>query len=384
MLRWLTFLWLCVGLAVLFSASYPVGDAEFGDGFHYFKSQLLWMLVGLIGFNLLVHAPLRYALGLAGGGVIFLMGLIFITQIPGAGTTINGASRWLALGPFLIQPSELIKPLLVLQSARIFARWDRLIGSTRITWLAIFVAVIGGILIQPNLSTAALCGIVLWLIALAAGLPHLHLGGTALGGLSVALISISINEYQLRRVLSFLNPWADPTQDGYQLIQSLLAVGSGGVWGNGFGLSQQKLLYLPIQHTDFIFSVFAEEFGFIGSLLLLAFLATYATLALRVAIQARVLVHKLVAIGIMVLMVGQSLLNIGVATGALPTTGLPFPLFSYGGSSMISSLFSAALLVRVARESREAEVVPFPNRQVDRRQQRRMRLKSSLREPRFR
>jgi cell division protein FtsW len=163
--------------------------------------------------------------------------------------------------------------------------------------------------------------------------------------------------------MSFLNPWADPMQDGYQLIQSLLAVGSGGIWGSGFGLSQQKLFYLPIQYTDFIFAVFAEEFGFVGGLLLLLLLMVYATLALIVALKTQNPVHRLVAIGAMIFMVGQSLLNIGVATGVLPTTGLPLPLVSYGGNSMIASLLVAALLIRVARESTEAEIVPIKKRQ---------------------
>ncbi len=360
LLRWLTFLWLMVGLAALFSASYPVADADFGDGLYYFKRQILWILAGLVGFNLLVHSPLRYALGMAHWFVVLILGLIFATLVPGLGTTVNGATRWLALGPVPIQPSELMKPFLVLQSARLFGQWNRFSPTYRWTWLAIFAAVLAGILLQPNLSTTALCGITLWLIAMAAGIPYAYLGGTALGGLLLATLSISIKEYQRRRVISFLNPWADPAQDGYQLIQSLLAVGSGGIWGTGFGLSQQKLFYLPIQYTDFIFAVFAEEFGFIGSLLLLLLLGVYGTLGLYVALKARKVVHQLVAIGAVILMVGQSLLNIGVATGVLPTTGLPFPLFSYGGSSMIASLLAAGLLIRVARESSEAEVVSLP------------------------
>jgi cell division protein FtsW len=164
--------------------------------------------------------------------------------------------------------------------------------------------------------------------------------------------------------MSFLNPWADPTGDGYQLVQSLLAVGSGGPLGTGFGLSQQKLFYLPIQDTDFIFAVFAEEFGFLGSVLLLLLLVAYATLAVRVAMKAQKLVYRLVAIGVMVLLVGQSMLHIGVSTGVLPTTGLPFPLMSYGGSSMIASLAAAGLLIRVARESSEATVVSLHDRPV--------------------
>lgn len=373
MLRWLTFLWLFIGLVVLFSASYPTGDAEFGDGLYYFKRQLISVALALVLFNVVVNSPLRYVLGIADWLVFLLLALLFVTLLPGVGTTTNGATRWIALGPFPVQPSELIKPFLVLQSARIFGQWERLTWKVRLTWLGIFGCVLLGILLQPNLSTTALCGMTLWLIALAAGLPYSYLGGTALGGLLIATLSISIKDYQRRRVMSFLNPWADPMQDGYQLIQSLLAVGSGGTWGSGFGLSQQKLFYLPIQYTDFIFAVFAEEFGFAGSVLLLLMIMAYATLAVMVAMKARNTVHRLVATGAMVLIVGQSLLNIGVATGVLPTTGLPFPFFSYGGSSLIASMVSAGLLIRVARESSEAEVLSLEARRQSVRERRRQR-----------
>jgi cell division protein FtsW len=362
LLRWLTFLWLCIGLVVMFSASYAVADATLEDGLYYFKIQLVWIFLGLLGFNVLVHSPLRYILGLADWVLVLLLGLILATLLPGMGTTVNGATRWLVIGPIGIQPSELIKPFLVLQSARIFGHWERLTWAVRLTWLGIFVVTLAGILLQPNLSTAALCGMMLWLVALASGLPYSYLAGAAGSGLVVGILSISIKTYQRRRLISFLNPWADPRQDGYQLVQSLLAVGSGGALGTGFGLSQQKLFYLPIQYTDFIFSVFAEEFGFVGCLLLMSMLLGYATLGLRVAVKARNRVHQLVAIGVTVLMVGQSLLNIGVATGALPTTGLPFPLFSYGGSSMIASLLAAGLLIRVARENSGAEVLTLDER----------------------
>jgi cell division protein FtsW len=363
LLRWLTFLWLFVGLVILFSASYPVGDSDYGDGLYYVKRQFISILLGLVGFNIIVHCPLRYVLRISHWFVLLLLGLIFITLIPGLGTNTNGSTRWLSFGGLPIQPSELIKPFLVLQSARVFGQWNRLRWGARLTWLLIFALVLGGILLQPNLSTTALCGITLWLMALAAGLGYTPLTATALSGVLLAFISISIKDYQRRRVMSFRNPWADPMGDGYQLIQSLLAVGSGGIWGAGFGLSQQKLFYLPIQYTDFIFAVFAEEFGFVGSLLLLLLLISYATLALTVAIKTQNPVHRLVAIGAMIFMVGQSLLNIGVATGALPTTGLPLPLVSYGGNSMIASLLVAALLIRAARESTEAEIVPLGRQQ---------------------
>lgn len=361
-LRWLTFLWLFMGLAMVFSASYAIADAEHGDGLHYFKLQIFWILVGLVGFNLLVHTPIRFIIGFADWILLIVLAMILVTLIPGVGILVNGSSRWLFIGPIPLQPSELIKPFLVLQSARIFSQWNRLRWSTRIAWLGVFVVLVASILLQPNLSTAALCGIMLWLIALAAGLPYKQLGATAMAGLMVAALSVSLRSYQLKRILSFLNAWADPHGHGYQLIQSLLAVGSGGLFGVGFGLSQQKLFYLPIQYTDFIFAVYAEEFGFVGGVFLLLLLMMYATLALRVALKAKTPVQRLVAIGVMVLLIGQSLLNIGVATGVLPTTGLPLPFMSYGGSSMISSLIAAGLLIRVARESSEAKVVQLDER----------------------
>jgi len=360
LLRWLTLIWLVIGLITLFSASYPVALAKQGNGLQYIQVQLLWVFLGLLLFKAVVHTCLDRLLRLSGIALLLILGLILLTLTPALGVTVNGATRWLPLGPFLLQPSELIKPLLILQAARLFGQWHQLGWLTRLLWLSIFGAVLGAILLQPNLSTAAICGLLVWSIALAAGLPYRYLGLTALGGLSAAAISLLQNPYQRQRITAFIDPWTDPAGSGYQLIQSLLTIGSGGVWGQGYGMSQQKLSYLPIQYTDFIFSVYAEEFGLIGGVMLLLLLATYASVALLVAYRARHALHRLVAVGAMVLLVGQSLMNMAVATGLLPTTGLPLPLFSYGGSSMISSLLTAALLVRVAREIHGADVMVLP------------------------
>lgn len=359
LLRWLTFLWLFVGVLLLFSASYAVADAEFHDGLYYVKRQVIWILVGLVGFNVVVTLPMRRMIAIAHWGLLICFGLTLITLIPGVGTTVNGATRWLHLGFLPLQPSELIKPFLILQAAYVFGQWHRLSWAARSTWLAIFTGILIAILLQPNLSTATLCGLSLWLVALAAGLPYWQLFSTAgIGGIMLAL-SLGTREYQRRRILSFWNPWADAQGDGYQLVQSLLAVGSGKLFGVGFGNSQQKLIYLPIQHTDFIFAVFAEEFGFVGCCLLLLFLVVYSTIGLWVALRAKMLVLRLVAIGAVIVLISQAILNIGVAIGVLPTTGLPLPLVSYGGSSMISSLIIAGLLVRVAREGSGATVTPL-------------------------
>lgn len=370
LLRWLTLMWMFIGLIILFSASYPVADDRQGDGLYYFKRQILWAIAGLIIFNIIVNLPLRKILGVSHWFLIFFLLLIFMTLIPGLGKKAFDAARWIAIGPIPIQPSELIKPFLVLQSATLFGQWEKLTWGIRLSWLGVFCLVLLGILAQPNLSTTALCGMTIWFIALASGIPYKYLGGTAFGGVLLALISISIKEYQRKRIMSFMNPWADATGDGYQLVQSLLAVGSGQIWGSGFGLSQQKLFYLPIQDTDFIFAIFSEEFGFVGGILLLLMLAIFATLGLIIALKSKNLISQLVAIGVVFVMVGQSLLHIGVTTGALPTTGLPLPMFSYGGNSMIASLLSSALLIRVAREGSEAEVVPLRKTQRENRSRR--------------
>ncbi len=360
-LRWLTFVWILLGLVVVFSASYPAGSQEFQNGWHYLQRQVLFVVMGMLIFNWIVHSPLRIIIGYAHWGLLLFLSLIWLTAMPGY-TAIGGASRWIPIGPFLLQPSEFIKPFLVLQSARIFGQWDRLTWKTRLTWLGAFALALLGILIQPNLSTTALCGMTIWLVALAAGLPFQYLLGTGAGGILLATISISFREYQRKRIMSFINPWADATGDGYQLTQSLMAIGSGGIFGTGYGQSAQKIGFLPIQYTDFIIAVFLEEFGLVGGLIVLVMLVVYATLGFRIAQKATNIIHRLIAIGATVLMVGQSILNIAVSTGAMPTTGLPFPFWSYGGSSVLASCITAALLIRVARESSEVAELPGAKR----------------------
>jgi len=340
--------WCLLGLAVLGSASWWVAAREMGDATYYLKRQALWLIAswGLLYLGLRIN--LRRWLRLAAPALLIGMVLIALTLV--IGSTVNGASRWLVIGPIQIQPTELIKPFLVLQGASLFSHWKRIAADQKLIWLGVFAVTLGLILKQPNLSTASLCGILLWLMALGSGLPLWAMLGSAGAGLAVAIGSISINDYQRVRVTSFLNPWTDAQGDGYQLVQSLLAIGSGGLWGEGFGLSTQKLQYLPIQSTDFIFAVFAEEFGYVGSLVLLLFLLLFGFVGLRVALSCRSNQQRLVALGCTTLLVGQSILNIAVASGAMPTTGLPLPMISYGGNSLLSSLLTAGLLLRCSLE----------------------------------
>lgn len=345
----LVLLWSLLGLLMLTSASWWVAEREMGDAAYYIKRQGLWLLASWALFWLAIRTSMRRWLHLA--PTALLIGGLLVAATLVVGSTVNGASRWLVLGPIQIQPTELVKPFVVLQGAVLFSHWRRIGADQKLLWLGVFAVLILLILKQPNLSTAALTGLLLWLMALAGGLPLLQLLGAAMGGGLLGGASILINQYQRDRVTSFLDPWKDDQGSGYQLVQSLLAIGSGGVWGEGFGLSTQKLQYLPIQTTDFIFAVFAEEFGFVGCAMFLLFLILFGFVGLRVALSCTSNQHRLVAIGCTTLLVGQSILNIAVASGSMPTTGLPLPLVSYGGNSLLSSLLVAGLLVRCSLES---------------------------------
>ena len=352
--------WSLLGLLVLTSASWWVAEREMGDAAYYLKRQGIWLLASSCLLLLAIRIPIRRWLHLAAPAL--LLGGLLVAATLVIGSTVNGASRWLILGPLQIQPTELIKPFIVLQGAVLFSHWTRIGNDQKLLWLGIFGTLILLILKQPNLSTAALTGLLLWLMALAAGLPlSLLLGAAGAGGL-LGTASIMVNEYQRLRVTSFLNPWRDAQGDGYQLVQSLLAIGSGGVMGQGFGLSTQKLQYLPIQTTDFIFAVFAEELGFVGSVMFLLFLMLFGFVGLKVALRCRGNQQRLVAIGCTSLLVGQSILNIAVACGAIPTTGLPLPMVSYGGNSLLSSMFVAGLLIRCSLETAGMEAVPVKGR----------------------
>ncbi|EAQ76185.1 FtsW/RodA/SpoVE family cell cycle protein [Synechococcus sp. WH 5701] len=353
-------IWCLAGLLILGSASWWVAARENGDAAYYLKRQAIWLVASWALLWLVMRTSLRRWLRLAGPAVLIGGALIACTLV--AGSTVNGASRWLVIGPIQIQPSELVKPFVVLQGASLFAHWKRIGLDQKMLWLGTFSILLLLILKQPNLSTAALTGLLLWFMALAAGLPLLSLLGTAAAGGALGAASIMVNEYQRLRVISFLNPWNDPQGDGYQLVQSLLAIGSGGVLGEGFGLSTQKLQYLPIQSTDFIFAVFAEEFGYVGSVVLLLFLVMFGFVGLRVALGCRSNQQRLVAIGATTLLVGQSILNIAVASGSMPTTGLPLPMISYGGNSLLASLLTAGLLIRCSLESRGWESRPLRSR----------------------
>ena len=356
--------WSISGIFILGSASWWVATREMGEGAYYIKRQLIWLIASWSIFLVAININIKSWLRLSGPFLCIAMALIASTSF--FGSTVNGSTRWLIIGPIQIQPSELIKPFIILQSAKLFGQWERINMDKKIFWLTIFASIIVLIVKQPNLSTAALIGILVWMIALASGIKFKYLFKTAISGFFIGSISIFFNSYQLSRVMSFINPWKDPQGSGYQLIQSLYAIGSGGLFGEGYGLSMQKLQYLPYRSTDFIFAVYAEEFGFFGSILLLLFLFVVAYLTLKISLNCRNNYSKLISIGSGTILVGQSIMHIAVSSGAMPTTGLPFPLISYGGNSLISSLLISALLVRSSIESSDLLIKNASNKLLHR------------------
>ena len=342
-------IWSVLGLFILGSASWWVASKEMGDWAYYLKRQMIWCIPGLTFFYFVLNTNIRDLLKIS--KIIFYLLIFLIILTIFFGSTVNGSSRWLILGPLQIQPSELIKPFSILEAANLFAHWNLVKNNKKIFSLGTFGFLILLIMKQPNLSTAGLTGILFWVMGLCGGVKFSSLLSVASLGFFSGCISILSNEYQKLRVISFLDPWKDAEGNGYQLIQSLLAIGSGGLFGQGFGLSTQKLQYLPIQSTDFIFAIFAEEFGLLGSTLLLAFLVLFSYVSLRIAIKCRNNYTKLVAIGCVTLLIGQSIMHIAVATGTMPTTGLPLPFVSYGGNSLLSSFFVIGMLLRCSLES---------------------------------
>ncbi len=342
-------IWSILGICILGSSSWWIASRQMGNWAYFLKKQIIWTIPSIGLFYFVINTNIRNLLKFSRIIFYILFFLIFLTNI--SGITVNGSSRWLVLGNLSLQPSELIKPFLILETSNLFAHWNLVNNERKLISIFSFGLLILLILKQPNLSTASLTGIFVWIMGLCGGVKLSSLCSFAGIGFTTGCFSILSNEYQKLRVTSFINPWKDAQESGFQLVQSLLAIGSGGIFGEGFGLSIQKLQYLPFMYTDFIFAIFAEEFGLLGCTLFLGLLAVFSYISLEISLKCRNNYTKLVAIGCGVLLTGQSIMHIAVATGSMPTTGLPLPFISYGGNSLIASFFIAGMLLRCSLES---------------------------------
>ncbi len=358
-LLWVLLFLLGLGLVLLCSASVSLAERSFGDPLFFLKRQLLWCGVGLAGMALLMRLPLRLWQWLGPALLLFgLLGLVAVL-LPGLGHEVNGSRRWLRFASFSVQVSEFSKLCLLVYLAGYLVRHRaRLRDSAWVCLAPLFLITplyLVLLLAEPDYGSCVLLfGLTLGLLFIA-GAPLARLSAwLCIGGALFGCLLLT-SEYRMERLLGFLDPWADPFDSGFQLTQSLIAVGRGGLWGVGLGDGVQKLFYLPEAHTDFSFAVLAEELGFIGclSVILLYSLLLWKSFAIgRRAVLAGHFFAAWVAYGAGLLLGGQVFLNIGVNLGLLPTKGLPLPLLSYGGSSMLATCLLLGLLLRACLEVR--------------------------------
>jgi cell division protein FtsW len=347
---------ICLGLVMVTSASIGIADQNTGDPFFYAKRQFLRILLSLALLWLACRIPLQFwrrtGMALMLGSII----LLAIVLIPGVGHTVNGATRWLNFGLFTFQISEIAKLFLIIYlSGYLLRRGDEMQTNTMgfIKPMLILAVASGLLLMEPDFGAAA--------VLLMTGLGLIFLGGVRFGQFLLfvtgtlcimGLLAVS-SPYRMARITSFLDPWADPFNSGFQLTQSLIAIGSGGWFGAGLGGSVQKLFYLPEAHTDFLFAIYAEEFGFVGQVFLIALFALFALRCFaiaKLALQREQAFGAYLAYGVGLLITLQAVINIGVNMGALPTKGLTLPFVSYGGNSILSMSFAVGLVLRVYLE----------------------------------
>jgi len=343
---------LAIGITMVFSASMVRSLKFYGNPYYFLIMQIIWAGLGLLAMFFLMNfdcwryrkmVPFIYAASLL---------LLVIVLIPGIGQVRNDARRWLGFGSLSFQPAEVAKVTTVLFLADSLAKRRDKLGSL-ITGLGPYLVLLGItfllVLMEPDLGTAIAIAAAAAVVIFVGGAKILHLGFIGLLSVPVIYWAIMGEEYRRRRFLAFLNPWEDPSGSGWQIIQALYALGTGGPFGTGIGYSRQKWFYLPEPHTDFIFAVLGEEMGFFGTSLVLLLFFTIAWRGYRTAMAAPDRFSCLLAAGATTLITMQALVNIGVVTGSLPITGIPLPFISYGGSSLLTNLMAAGILLNISR-----------------------------------
>lgn len=340
-----------IGAIMIYSASSYRAANELQDSMAYLKKQLVFVVIG--GISMFFFMTWDYHKLKNSKLVVFLIVvtitlLLLVFLFP----PINGAQRWIQLGPLSLQPSEMAKYVVVVYLARSL---DKKGDEIKSFWKGVFPTLLvagifaGLVLAEKNLSITSVIMFVAFILITISGARKRHL--LTLGGVGLlAGISLIISSaYRFKRLMSFLDPWADPRGDGYQLIQSLLALGSGGFLGLGFGMSRQKAYYLPEPHNDFIFSVIAEETGFLGGIILISLFVVLIWRGVIIAIKCKDNFGTLLAMGITSVIAIQAIINLAVVTGSMPVTGVPLPFISYGGSSLLFNMTAMGIILNVSR-----------------------------------
>lgn len=347
---------LFIGIVMVYSSSsyYALYQDKVFNSEFYFTKEIVWTVVGIIGMVVTMSIDYHIYKKWTPWLVIITIGLLVLVLFLGA--DINGARRWIRLGGLSLQPSELAKYVVVLYLALLIDKRRGKIkefkGGT-LYYLAIAAVFAGLIILEKNLSITAIIMMVAFIMILVGGAKLSHLFSLIPIGLSAGLGLILMESYRLQRLTSFLDPWADPSGDSYQLIQSLYALGSGGLFGVGLGNSRQKALFMPEPHNDFIFAIIGEELGLIGCVAIISIFIFIVIKGTYIAVKARDNYGYLLAIGIISVIAIQAIINIAVVTGSMPVTGVPMPLISYGGTSLVFNLCAIGILLNISRQSKE-------------------------------
>ncbi len=362
--RWVLFAALCLlsfGILAVASSSMVISDREFNQPFYYLLRHSIAMASGLCLMGVVVYIPTRWWYASSGYLLLISLLLLMLVLVPGIGVVVNGGRRWIHVGTLSIQGSEVAKAGMLIYLARYLSRYQEQVYAKRYSFFkpaVLFLILFMLLLLEPDFGTA--------IVIMFTGFALLFIGGVRLWPfclfLSMIFTGMSaltfFSPYRLQRWMGFLNPWHHPFGSGYQLTQSLMAFGRGGWFGVGIGNSIQKLFYLPEAHTDFLFAVLGEELGLVGELLVLIFFALLIARSFWIgyrAHQGNRLFAAYLAYGIAIIFALQVMVNVGVNVGLLPTKGLPLPLMSYGGSSLLISCLLLGLIFRVDYENRDHE-----------------------------
>jgi cell division protein FtsW len=350
-----------LGVVMVFSAGAPLAAKKYGDWTYLLKREAVFSVVGLAAFAFALRTD--YAVYRRWSYPLLIVSVLLLAGLLVGGARVNNAVRWYRVGPLSFQPSELAKFALVLYLALLLARNVDRVKAFSIGFLpplAMTGVVVGLVVIQPDLGTAVILGVT--------ALAMLFVSGTRMKYLVLAVlvaapvvwkVLITGKTWRMKRLLAFLDPWQHCRDTGYQLCESLISVGSGGVWGQGLGESRQKLLFLPEAHTDFILAVLGEELGLVGVIALLLLFALLVWRGLVAALRARDVFGSFLAFGITIMIALQALMNMAVVLGLLPTKGLALPFISYGGSSLVVTLFMAGVLANVSARNPEPRPGPL-------------------------
>jgi len=342
-----------IGICMVFSSSFIMAYKWYGDSYYFLKKQILYAIIGLAVFIFSTyfdyHNYKKFTLPVLFISIILLC-MVFV---PGIGRAAGGARRWVKIEFFSLQPSEIAKFALILYMAESLTRKHSKEIQTFIKGilpsLIILAVMFLLILNEPDFSTALIILGIAFIMLFIGGTKIIQLFTLVIAAVPMGILVLLREEYRKVRLLSFLNPWKDPLDSGFHIIQSLLALGSGGISGIGLAESRQKFFYLPDQHTDFIFSIIGEELGFIGTVLIIVLFIILLWRGFKIAVDSTDQFGTLFAAGITAMLAFQCIINIGVVTKMIPTTGITLPFISYGGSSLIVSMFCAGILLNISQ-----------------------------------